>query len=168
LIAQVYQIEKSLSLQKLEPDLVKEQRQKQVVPLLDKIKVILDQRVLTTPPKSQLGKAITYALNQWNRIVAYTYDGHLRPDNNLIENAIRPIALGRKNWLFAGHPNGARAGALFFSLIETAKKNDLEPYAYLRYLFKNLPYAKDEQEIKMLLPQYVDPDLIPSPKASCK
>ncbi len=98
--------------------------------------------------------------------MAYTYDGHLRPDNNLLENAIRPIALGRKNWLFAGHPNGAKAGALFFSLVETAKRNAIEPYAYLRYLFEHLPYAKSEEEMKMLLPQYIDPDLIPSPIAS--
>jgi transposase len=166
LIAQIYQVEDSLALQKLEPDRVKEQRQERVVPLLDQIKLILDQRAPTTPPKSQLGKAITYALNQWDRVVAYTYDGHLRPDNNLIENAIRPIALGRKNWLFAGHPNGARAGALFFSLVETAKKNGLEPYAYLRYLFEHLPSAKTEEEMKMLLPQYIDPSLIPSPSPS--
>ena len=83
-----------------------------------------------------------------------------------MENAIRPIALGRKNWLFAGHPNGANAGALFFSIIETAKMNNLEPYAYLRYLFENLPLASTEEEIKMLMPQYIDRDLIPSPLAS--
>jgi len=74
--------------------------------------------------------------------------------------------MGRKNWLFAGHPNGANAGALFFSIIETAKMNNLEPYAYLRYLFENLPLASTEEEIKMLMPQYIDRTLIPSPLAS--
>ena len=83
-----------------------------------------------------------------------------------MENSIRPIAMGRKNWLFAGHPNGANAGALFFSIIETAKMNNLEPYAYLRYLFENLPLASTEEEIKMLMPQYIDRTLIPSPLAS--
>jgi transposase len=166
LISQVYCLEKELAAQKLKPDRVKEQRQEHVVPILEKIKAILDQRVCATPPKSQLGKAISYALNQWDRVVAYTQDGRLRPDNNLVENAIRPIALGRKNWLFAGHPNGAKAGALFFSLIETAKLNDLEPYAYLRYLFENLPLAEGKEEIKKLMPQYIDPNCLPSPTAS--
>jgi hypothetical protein len=160
LIGQIYKVEKSLALEKLEPDRIKEERQEQIVPILNTIKAILDQRASTTPPKSQLGKAIAYALNQWDRVVRYTEDGRLRPDNNLVENAIRPIALGRKNWLFAGHPNGAKAGALFFSLIETAKRNNLEPYAYLRYLFEQLPLAKDEEELRQLMPQYIDPALI--------
>jgi len=161
LIGQIYEVEKSLALQKLEPDRIKEERQKRVVPILDAIKAILDQRKATTPPQSQLGKAIAYALNQWDRVVRYTEDGRLRPDNNLVENAIRPIALGRKNWLFAGHPNGARAAALFFSLIETAKRSNLEPYAYLRYLFEQLPLAKDKEELRQLMPQHIDPALIP-------
>jgi transposase len=163
LIGQIYDLEKALAQQKLEPDRIKEQREQYVVPILEKIKAILDQRSLTTPPKSQLGRAISYALNQWNRVVRYTEDGRLRPDNNLVENAIRPFALGRKNWLFAGHPNGANAGALFFSLIETAKLNNLEPYAYLRYLFEQLPLAQSEEDLKRLMPQHIDPALLPSP-----
>jgi hypothetical protein len=163
LIGRIYHLEKILSGQKLKPDRVKEQRQEQVVPILAEIKSVLDQRVSATPPKSQLGKAIRYALNQWDRIVNYTLDGRLRPDNNMVENAIRPFTLGRKNWLFSGHPNGARAGALFYSLIETAKLNGLEPYAYLRHLFKNLPLAGSAEEVKSLMPQYIDKNLIPSP-----
>ena len=166
LIGQIYDLEKALAQQKLKPDRIKEERQKHIVPILDSIKAILDQRSATTPPKSQLGKAIAYALNQWERIVRYTEDGRLRPDNNLVENAIRPIALGRKNWLFAGHPNGARAGALFFSLIETAKRSCLEPYAYLRYLFENLPLAKDNDDLRRLMPQHIDPALITAPSSA--
>jgi len=166
LIGQIYDLEKALAQQKLKPDRIKEERQKHIVPILDSIKAILDQRSATTPPQSQLGKAIAYALNQWERIVRYTEDGRLRPDNNLVENAIRPIALGRKNWLFAGHPNGARAGALFFSLIETAKRSGLEPYAYLRYLFENLPLAKDNDDLRRLMPQHIDPALITAPSSA--
>ena len=84
----------------------------------------------------------------------------LRPDNNLAENAIRPFVVGRKNWLFAGHPRGAGASATIYSLIETARANDLEPYRYLRYLFERLPMAEVEADYKALLPQYVDRDLI--------
>ena len=90
----------------------------------------------------------------------YIDGGNLKPDNNVAENAIRPFVLGRKNWLFAGSPTGAEASATFFTLIETAKANDLEPYGYLRYLFAQLPLTTDEQGYRQLLPQNIDRDLI--------
>ena len=73
-------------------------------------------------------------------------------DNNAAENAIRPFVLGRKNWLFAGTPEGAEASALIYSLIETAKANGLEPYAYLRYIFTKLPLSKTLEDYEALLP----------------
>ena len=88
----------------------------------------------------------------------------LRPDNNLAENAIRPFVVGRKNWLFAGHPRGAGASATIYSLIESAKANELEPYRYLRYLFERLPMAETEADYRALLPQYVDRDFITNMK----
>jgi hypothetical protein len=94
------------------------------------------------------------------KLIIYLEDGRLRPDNNLVENAIRPFVVGRKNWLFAGSPNGAKASAAFFSLIETAKANGVEPYAYLRHIFKKLPLAQTGQDPKDLLPQNIDPDSI--------
>ena len=126
-------------------------------PILDKLKALLDARIATTPPKSLLGRAISYALKQWDRLVVYLEDGRLRPDNNLAENAIRPFAVGRKNWLFSGHPRGADASATLYSLIETAKANGLEPYRYLRHLFELLPAATTAPQRKALLPQYIDP-----------
>ena len=83
-------------------------------------------------------------------------------DNNAAENAIRPFVVGRKNWLFAGHPNGAEAGAAFYSLVETAKANGLEPYRYLKHIFEKLPLARTGQDYKSLLPQYVDRDAFSS------
>ena len=77
-----------------------------------------------------------------------------------MENAIRPFVVGRKNWLFAGSPDGARASATFFTLIETAKANGLEPYAYLRHIFEKLPLAQTEKDLKNLLPPYIDPATI--------
>ena len=68
--------------------------------------------------------------------------------------------MGRKNWLFAGSPDGAKASATFFSLIETAKANGLEPYGYLRYIFKKLPLVQTEQDLKDLLPYNIDPAII--------
>jgi hypothetical protein len=90
----------------------------------------------------------------------YIDDGRLRPDNNLAENAIRPFVLGRKNWLFSGHPNGAHASASIFNLIETAKANGRKPYEYFRFFFEKLPYAESEEDFKKLLPQYIDPALL--------
>ena len=109
-----------------------------------------------------MGIAIKYALRNWSKLTVYIEDGRLKPDNNAAENAIRPFVLGRKNWLFAGAPNGANAAATFFSLIETAKANGLEPYSYLRCLFEQLPLVKDQDGYRGLLPQYIDRNLINS------
>ena len=79
--------------------------------------------------------------------------GRLSPDNNAEENAIRPFVVGWKNWLFAGHPNGAEAGATFYSLVETAKANGLEPYSYLWHIFERIPLPQTNQDDKNLLPQ---------------
>ena len=86
-------------------------------------------------PKSLLGIAVNHTLKQWNRLLVYLEHGDTTPDNNLAENAIRPVVVGRKNWLFSGTPEGAQASACLYSLIETAKAYNLEPYKYLRYLF---------------------------------
>lgn len=157
LIGKLYGVEHEAEKQKLTPEQIKALRAEKSRPLLDKLKALLDARVATTPPKSLLGKAISYALKQWDRLLVYLEDGRLRPDNNLAENAIRPFAVGRKNWLFSGHPRGAHASATLYSVIETAKANGLEPYRYLRHLFEHLPTATTDAERKALLPQYRDP-----------
>jgi len=118
------------------------------------------------PPKSLLGKAIHYTLSQWHRLIQYTTDGIIRPDNNMVENAIRPFVVGRKNWLFSDTVQGARASALIYSLIETAKSNGLEPYWYLKYLFERLPEAMTEDDFRVLLPHRIDKNLIDSPVSS--
>jgi len=157
LIGKLYDVERQAEKQKLKPEQIVALRAEKSRPILDKLKVLLDARVASTPPKSLLGKAINYALKQWDRLVVYLEDGRLRPDNNLAENAIRPFAVGRKNWLFSGHPRGADASATLYSLIETAKANGLEPYRYLRHLFEHLPAATTNAQRKALLPQYLDP-----------
>lgn len=156
IIGKLYALERSALERKLKPGQIAELRQTDAKPLLAKLKELLDARVITTPPKSLLGRALSYALAQWPRLGGYLQDGRLRPDNNLAENAIRPFAIGRKNWLFSGHPRGADASAALYSLIETAKANGLEPYAYLRFLFANLPMANTTERIKALLPQNID------------
>ena len=159
-IGNLYQIEKEAKRRQLDAVGIYQLRQEKAKPLLDKFKDWLDTNRPLAPPKSLLGKAISYTLSNWKKLFIYLEDGRLRPDNNLVENAIRPFVVGRKNWLFAGSPDGARASATFFTLIETAKANGLEPYAYLRHIFEKLPLAQSEQDLKDLLPQNIDPKSI--------
>lgn len=86
-------------------------------------------------PQSAVGKAITYCLNQWPQLQGYLLDGRLDIDNNRSERAIKPFVIGRKGWLFNNTPRGAKASAIAYSIIETAKENRLNPQAYLQYLF---------------------------------
>lgn len=155
-IKKLYKIESIAKERQYSPHQIEKLRQEEAKPILDEFKAWLHKRSIQTPPKGLLGKAISYALNQWERIVRYLEDGRLHPDNNLAENAIRPFVVGRKNWLFSGHPRGAQASATLYSLIETAKANGLEPYLYFRFLFDRLPFAKTNEDLKPLLPQYLD------------
>ena len=152
-IRRLYAVEKKAREAGLDSDAICELRQLESMPILDEFKAWLDAKVLVTPPKGLLGKAITYTLNNWQRLERYLEDGRLRPDNNLAENAIRPFVVGRKNWLFAGNPDGARSAAVYYSLIETAKANGWKAHDYLTYLFDNLPLAKTEEDYRKLLPQ---------------
>ena len=83
-------------------------------------------------------------------------DGRIEIDNNLIENAIRPFALGRKNWLFNASPSGAKAGAILYSLIETCKANGIEPYKYFCTMLHQIRFCKTEEDYHKLLPQFID------------
>jgi len=124
------------------------------VPVLETFKTWLDKQ--SVPPKTLLGKAINYTLSQWPRLVIYTQDGRLNIDNNAVENAIRPFAIGRKNWLFSDTQHGANASANLYSLIESAKANGLNDYGYLKFIFAELPKAQNEKDIAALLPWHVD------------
>ena len=155
-IGQLYQIEKEAGRRELDVIGIKQLRQEKSKPLLGKFEKWLTTNQPLTPPKGLLGRAISYTLSNWKKLIIYIEDGRLRPDNNLVENAIRPFVVGRKNWLFAGSPDGAVASAVFFSLIETAKANGLEPYGYLRHIFKKVPLSQTQQDLKDLLPQNID------------
>ncbi len=159
-IKKLYALEKIGRLKEMSPAELYEMRQKQAKPILVKIKHWLDKKKKHVPPKSLMGKAVNYGLNQWNRLENYIADGHAGIDNNAVENAIRPFTLGRKNWLFSGTPEGAQASALLFSLIETAKANGLEPYHYLRYLFEKIPTTPVSKMQNLLPTNLVTDDLI--------
>lgn len=137
-------------------------RQQHAVPILVKLRAWLDRSLPQVPPRSATGKALHYLHNQWPKLVCYLEDGRLSIDNNLAENAIRPFVVGRKNWLFSDSVRGVKASANLYSLIETAKANGLEPYAYLRHLYTQLPRAESVEAIEALLPGNIKPSIIGS------
>ncbi|RZW13674.1 MAG: IS66 family transposase, partial [Desulfobulbaceae bacterium] len=163
-IRKLYAIEKQAKVQKLDAEQVVALRQREVKPMLEKFRKWLEKKSLQVVPKSLLGKAVSYTLAQWPRLVSYLSVGYATPDNNLAENAIRPFVVGRKNWLFAGTPEGAAASAAIYSLIETAKANKLDTYKYLRYLFENLPFAESKEDYRNLLPQQLEVDMLTLPQ----
>jgi hypothetical protein len=138
-----------------DPDALRNERN---APTLETIKAWLDAKVTKTLPKGVLGKAIGYALGQWPLLTTFLEDGRLEIDNNRAENAIRSFVIGRKNRLFSGSPCGAEASAALYSLVETAKANALEPWAYLNYLFQHLPGAKNPAAVEALLPHNLKND----------
>lgn len=129
-----------------------ELRLEKAKPILDELKIWIDKSLKTAAPGSKLGDGLVYMHQRWNELCAYLLDGSLEIDNNLIENLIRPFALGRKNWLMAGSPRGAQAGALFYSLLATAKANRLNPFDYLKHLFENIRSCKTSEDYKAFLP----------------
>ena len=127
----LYDIERQAREESLSPDQVKELRQQEARPILDEMGKWLKEQINLTLPKSAIGGAIAYTLTLWPRLVRYIEDGRFQIDNNLIENSIRPVALGRKNYLFAGSHEAAQNAAVIYSLLATCKINNIEPLAWL-------------------------------------
>jgi transposase len=161
LIRELYTIERRLrdALEKgtLSVDDFMTERKVKTSIVLAKILAWLHEQDGSVPPQSALGKAISYALGQYNRAIRYIEHPLLTPDNNLIENAIRPFVIGRKNWLFCDNPAGAWASSTLYTIIETAKANGHEPYRYLCYLFDHLPLATTPDTVEALLPYNLKP-----------
>lgn len=157
-IKKLYRVEEVARTESLSPQARYELRLKESKPILDTLQAWLEKSLPGAPSQSKLGKAIRYMLERWDALTNYLKDGHLEIDNNLAENAIRPFTIGRKNWLFAGSPRGAKAGAIFYSLIKTAQDNGLEAYYYLRYILIRIPFCKTEEEYQTLLPWNIPAD----------
>jgi transposase len=149
-IAKLYAIEKQAK--DTSSEARRQLRQEKSVPILNALREWLDKTLHSTLPKGLLGTALGYLNKNWEKLIRYTEDGDVNIDNNLAENAIRPFVIGRKNWLFSATPRGAHASAAIYSLIETAKANGLEPYAYLREVFTKLPRISSDEELQALLP----------------
>jgi len=149
-IRKLYAIEKRIK--DLEPEQKTQQRQALSKPILDELKIWLQTNISRVAKDSLTWKAMRYTLNQWEQLIGYCEDGRLNISNALAENAIRPFAVGRRNWLFSDTPRGAKASATCYSLIETAKANGLEPYQYLHNVLKKIAQAETVEDFEALLP----------------
>jgi len=138
-IQQLYAIERTCK--EKQPDFagIKDARQRDAVPILEKLGEWLREQYVQVLPKSLIGDAIAYSLKRWGRLSAYVNDGRLNIDNNPVENSIRPVALGRKNYLFAGSHEAAKRSAMLYSLLGTAKMHGVEPYAWLKEVLNRIP-----------------------------
>jgi transposase len=132
-------------------DALKARRQEYAEPLLNDFHTWLQEAYATVLPKSPIGQACAYTLRLWTALTRYLQDSRLAIDNNLAERAIRPLCVGRKNWLFAGSQRGGHAAATLYSLIESAKRHQLDPFAYLRDILTRIP-TQPNSRIHELLP----------------
>ena len=154
-IAKLYHLEKQAKENLLSIEGTGLMRKTQAIPILKKIQSYLKEQQPKVPPQSLLGKAIAYFLNHYEALKRYTEHGTLAIDNNAAERAIRPFAIGRKNWMFCGNDRGAKASANLFSLIESAKLHRLNVFKYLTLVFTELPKAKTPKQREVLLPMFV-------------
>ena len=145
----LYAIEREVA--GLDPEARQRLRQEQARPILDEFETWLKRRRQQVPNGSATAKAIDYSLKRWTALIHYLNDGQVPIDNNWIENRIRPIALGRKNWLFAGSLRAGKRAAAIMSLVQSAKLNGLDPFAYLKDVLSRLP-TQPYSKISELLP----------------
>lgn len=125
-------------------------RQKEANPICDEFKAWAEEHSAQVPPKSKVGEAIHYFLNEYQYLIGYLRDGRIEMDNGFTERAIRKFAIGRNNWLFADTEDGANASALFYSFVVTAKLNGVNPYRALRAIFEQVPLAKTAEDYERL------------------
>jgi len=151
----LYAIEQKAREQGLSPQQRHTLRLDEALPVMNKLGKWIVETYKSSEPKSPLGKATAYCIERWDNLLAYMEDGSLEIDNNLAENAIRPITLGRKNYLFAGSNRGAERAAMFYSFFGTCKKNGVNPYDWLRKVLEVIPTYK-VNKLTDLLPQNLE------------
>jgi transposase len=154
-IQKLYHIERRAREQELSAEQRHELRLNESLPILNELGKWMAAQVRTSLPKSPFGKALIYSVGRWDNLMNYLRDGYLEIDNNLVENAIRPTALGRKNYLFAGSHAGAQRGAMFYSFFGTCKHNDVDPFTWLKKVLEIIP-DYPANKLSDLLPQNLD------------
>jgi transposase len=152
LIQELYEVERQARGKCLDSDQTKELRLKEALPKYNLMGKWISANLSKVLPKSPIGVALRYAFERWDELGHYMYDGNLLIDNNLVENQIRPIALGRKNYLFAGSHEGAHRAAVVYTFMAQCKKHNVNPHQWLKYVFENILDTKPSQ-YHALLPQ---------------
>ena len=156
LIQELYDIERQAKEAKLDADQRKSLRIEKSLPVYNLIGKWISQNLKKTLPKSTIGKAMRYTFDRWDELGNYMLDGLLEIDNNLVENAIRPVAIGRKNYLFAGTHESAQRNAIMYTFMCDCKKHNVNPEAWLNYVLEKIPSASI-LELEKLLPQNFNP-----------
>ncbi len=149
-IAELYAVEKRICGQPV--DARRRTRQEDSRPLIEAMKPWFETELRRVPPRGGIAEAIRYALARWPALCRFLDDGRIELDNNPVERAIRPVALGRKNHMFAGSDGGGERWATVCSLIATAKLNDVEPYAYLKDVLERMTHGHPMSRLDDLLP----------------
>jgi len=150
-IQHLYRIESVLRETKAGPKLRQAVRSHQSRPILERLRqaLLLFKTGRLHLPQSLLGQAVDYALGQWSTLEVYLRDGRIEIDNNLVENAIRPTAIGKKNWLFIGEAGAGQRGAIIYTIIESCRRRNLDPFTYLRDVLTRLPHLTNHQISKV-------------------
>ncbi|KAA1242826.1 IS66 family transposase [Aquimarina sp. RZ0] len=149
-IQKLYAIERKSRERNVKPETRLRYRKLYAVPILTTLEVWLQEQTLQVLPKSGIGKAISYTLKLWAKLVAYTSDDRYEIDNNRIENTIRPLALGRKNYLFAGSHQAAQKAVMLYSFFGTCKINNVDPYTWLKDILERIPEHKANKLVELL------------------
>ncbi len=152
LIQKLYEVERQAKEEKLSAEQIKELRLTESLPVINELGKWIFEEIKSTLPKSLIGKAMAYAYARWDGLATYLHDGNLQIDNNPVENAIRPVALGRKNYLFAGSHEAAQRAAMIYSFFAICKKHEVNPFQWLKYTLENI-MAINHKNLKDLYPQ---------------
>jgi transposase len=149
-IQDLYSLERKIRNEQLKDEQILALRKEQAVPVLQELECWLEENILQVTPSTPIGKAIAYALSRWKKLIAYVDHARLEIDNNLVENAIRPTVVGRKNYMFSGSHDGARRSAMMYSFFGSCKMNHVNPQQWLPDVLQSLPDTKSSQLFKLL------------------
>ena len=151
-IALLYMLEGNLKEEKADYEQIRKEREQKAYPILQQMESWMRRTSNSCTPKSPLGKAISYAFGMWPRISRYCKEGYFQIDNNEVENAIRPITLGRKNYLFSGNNNGAEDNCIFYTLIGSCLQAGVDPHQWLTSTLEKIPTLETPINWEELLP----------------
>lgn len=153
LIQQLYAIEARIRNKALPAIETIQLRLNEAVPILEEMKKWMTAAYMEVLPKSPIGKSIAYSLPRWDKLTIYTTDARLNIDNNPVENAIRPVAIGRKNYLFAGSHEAAQRAAMIYSFFNTCRLHQINPYCWLKDVLEKMHLHTSSSDLHKLLPQ---------------